>query len=232
MAFNYSPKTVTDGLVFAVDAANKKSYPGSGTTWANLAGSNSGTLTNGPTFSSGNGGSIVFDGTDDSVVTTLTSNTVFNSTFTVSMWFKMTDTDNTAFPRLFDKSADNSTNSGFTAFLYDSNANDTDAVLYLKVTNSSTLAYSSINVNTWYHLTAVYFDSQYKVYINGGSANTSSHSNALSNVTTSNALTIGNTSSTGRPFAGNIATTSIYNRELSQAENTQNYNALKSRFGL
>ena len=63
MAFNYSPKTVTDGLVFAVDAANKKSYPGSGTTWTDLAGSNDGTLTNGPTFDSGNGGSIDFDGT-------------------------------------------------------------------------------------------------------------------------------------------------------------------------
>ena len=53
MAFNYSPKIVTDGLVFAVDAANKKSYPGSGTTWTDLAGSNNGTLTNGPTFDSG-----------------------------------------------------------------------------------------------------------------------------------------------------------------------------------
>ena len=67
MAFNYSPKIVTDGLVFAVDAANKKSYPGSGTTWTDLAGSNDGTLTNGPTFDSGDGGSIVFDGTDDYV---------------------------------------------------------------------------------------------------------------------------------------------------------------------
>jgi len=230
MSYKYGPSIVTDGLVFYVDAGNNLSYPGSGATWTDLIGGNDGTLTNGPTSDSANGGSIGFDGTNDNVVTTLTSNTVFNSTFTVSMWFKMTDTDNTGFPRLFDKSADNSTNSGFTALLYDSNANDTDAVLYLKVTNSSTLAYSSINVNTWYHLTAVYFDSQYKVYINGGSANTSSHSNALSNVTTSNALTIGDTSSTGRPFAGNIATTSIYNRELSQAENTQNYNALKNRF--
>ena len=58
---------VTDGLVFYVDAGNSNSYPGSGTTWTDLAGSNDGTLTNGPTFDSGNGGSIVFDGTDDYV---------------------------------------------------------------------------------------------------------------------------------------------------------------------
>ena len=66
MAFAYSPKIVTDGLVFAVDAANTKSYPGSGTTWKDLSGNgNDGTLVNGPTFDSGNGGSIMFDGTND-----------------------------------------------------------------------------------------------------------------------------------------------------------------------
>ncbi len=67
MAFFYSPNVVTDGLVFAVDAANKKSYPGSGTTWTDLAGSNNGALTNGPTFDSGNNGNIVFDGSNDYV---------------------------------------------------------------------------------------------------------------------------------------------------------------------
>jgi hypothetical protein len=55
-----------NGLVLALDAANPKSYPGSGTTWTDLIGrGNTGTLTNGPTYSSANGGSIVFDGVDD-----------------------------------------------------------------------------------------------------------------------------------------------------------------------
>ena len=58
---------VTDGLVFYVDAGNSNSYPGSGTTWSDLIGSNDGALTNGPTFDSANGGSIVFDGTNDYV---------------------------------------------------------------------------------------------------------------------------------------------------------------------
>ena len=63
---------ITDGLVIALDAANTKSYPGSGTTWSDLSGnSNNGTLTNGPTFNSGNGGSIVFDGTNDYINTTI-----------------------------------------------------------------------------------------------------------------------------------------------------------------
>ena len=61
----HSPRIITDGLVLCLDAANRQSYPGSGTVWTDLAGSNNGTLTNGPTFSSANGGSIVFDGVDD-----------------------------------------------------------------------------------------------------------------------------------------------------------------------
>jgi len=59
---------VTSGLVFYVSAAESTSYPGSGTTWTDIStNSNNGTLTNGPTFDSGDGGSIVFDGTDDYV---------------------------------------------------------------------------------------------------------------------------------------------------------------------
>ena len=70
----YGPKTVTNGLVLAVDAADKNSYRGSGTTWTDLSGNNyNGTLTNGPTFNGGNMGSIVFDGTDDYSLTTFSN---------------------------------------------------------------------------------------------------------------------------------------------------------------
>ena len=68
MAFSFSPRIVTDGLVLYLDAANQRSYPGSGTTWSDISrGGNNGTLVNGPTFDPGNGGSIVFDGVDDYV---------------------------------------------------------------------------------------------------------------------------------------------------------------------
>ena len=65
MSSIYNPHIVTDGLVLALDAGNTKSYPGSGTTWTDTVGGNTGTLTNGPTYSSGDGGSIVFDGSND-----------------------------------------------------------------------------------------------------------------------------------------------------------------------
>jgi hypothetical protein len=72
MATQYAfGKIVTNGLVLALDAADKNSYPGSGTTWRDMSGNNSNsTLTNSPTFNSANGGSIVFDGVDDYTTTT------------------------------------------------------------------------------------------------------------------------------------------------------------------
>ncbi len=66
MTYFHSPRIPTDGLVLALDAANTKSYTGSGTTWSDLSGNgNNGTLTNGPTFDSDNGGSLDFNGVGD-----------------------------------------------------------------------------------------------------------------------------------------------------------------------
>lgn len=92
MAFNFSPKIVTNGLVLYLDAANTRSYAGSGTVWNDLSRSgNNGTLVNGPTFNSGNGGSIVFDGTNDFV--SVSDNSTINGTSqTISVWFKNSGT--------------------------------------------------------------------------------------------------------------------------------------------
>ena len=78
MGLNHSPSIVTDGLVLCLDAANNRSYPKSGTVWADLAGNNNGTLENGPTFSGDNGGSLVFDGTDDYVELSSLSTSLFS----------------------------------------------------------------------------------------------------------------------------------------------------------
>ena len=90
MATKYSPKTVTDGLLLSFDAANTKSYPKSGTTWSDLSGNgNTGTLTNGPTFNSANGGSIVFDGVDD-YVNVANASSLNSSAQTISVWYNAT----------------------------------------------------------------------------------------------------------------------------------------------
>jgi hypothetical protein len=90
MALAHSPSIVTSGLVLCLDAANPKSYPGSGTTWTDLSGNgNNGTLVNGPTYSSVNGGSIVFDGSNDYISTAYSIGTV--SQQSISCWISKTN---------------------------------------------------------------------------------------------------------------------------------------------
>jgi hypothetical protein len=67
MGLGHSPSIVRDGLVLYLDAANPKSYPGSGTTWFDLMGSNNGTFINGATHNSNNLGGVLLDGVDDYV---------------------------------------------------------------------------------------------------------------------------------------------------------------------
>ena len=87
MAVQYSfGKIVTDGLVLCLDAADRNSYVSGSSTWRDVAGSNNGTLTNGPTFSSANGGSLVFDGVDDSVISP--PPVVGSTGITIIIWFK------------------------------------------------------------------------------------------------------------------------------------------------
>ena len=88
MSSKGGPDINENGLVLHLDAANNKSYPGSGTTWTDLSGNdNNGTLTNGPTFNASNMGSIALDGTNDYIYRSSLSN--FNSsTYTVLLWAK------------------------------------------------------------------------------------------------------------------------------------------------
>ena len=93
MSTRYNPSIVRDSLLLYLDAANTKSYPGSGTTWYDLSGNNKNpTLTNGPTFNSDNLGSIVLDGTNDYVEFSpdgdITSDTVvLSGSYTASFLF-------------------------------------------------------------------------------------------------------------------------------------------------
>ena len=72
-----------------MDAANRASYPKTGTTWTDTINGNNGTLTNGPTFSEDGGGSIVFDGNDDHVVTSINQTSFDFNTHTFSIWVKI-----------------------------------------------------------------------------------------------------------------------------------------------
>ena len=89
---NYGPRIVRNGLIMALDAADKNSYIGSGTVWNDVSGNgNNGTLTNGPTFSNANGGCIVFDGVDDYVNVPYNASKISfpSNNATICVWYRV-----------------------------------------------------------------------------------------------------------------------------------------------
>ena len=89
MGLGHSPRIVTDGLVLCLDAANKRSYPGTGTTWTDRSTSGTNVSMEGMSssnYSTNNAGVIDFDGTDDYIDagSGLISGT--NNNFSVSFW--------------------------------------------------------------------------------------------------------------------------------------------------
>lgn len=205
-----------------LDAANIKSYPGSGTTWTDLSGNgNNGTLTNGPTYSSANNGSIVFDGTNDYVQTAYT--TQLNN-FSICSWFKSTAVSAGYF-RIADKKYD-------TGFFFGSNNSLT--LWGGGVKTSGTFNSITLSNNAWHFLAMVRTGTSLTVY-GDGITNTNTTVCGSGSID-STALSIGGSINDGGAqrdwFTGSIAQVSIYNRALSAAEVSQNFNALRGRFGI
>ena len=234
MSGKSGPDIVENGLVLCLDAANKLSYPGSGTAWTDLSGNSyNGTLTNGPTFSAGNLGSIVFDGANDYVDTTNSTGLNFtNTSGTVSLWFK-TSVANTF---LIAKNMDSTGGwgvlidaSGIPLFEAKNNASGASAFYrYVNATGTN---------NVWHNIVAAFTTSTSVVANNTVSMyfNGVLNQSALTRVlvyggNTAGTIQLGRRTSGGY-FNGNISNVQIYNRLLSDNEVLQNYNATKSRFG-
>jgi hypothetical protein len=222
MAFRYSPKIVTDGLVLSVDAANKKSYPGSGTTWYDLSGNAiNGTLTNGPTFDSGNVGNINFDGTNDYI--TLTS-TITATIYTLDFWYKMGVNDGgygyftgvSGGKGLAISEGGTASGLSYGNFYYFNGG-------AVKMTQSTLLT-----TGVWNNISAVIDTSagNIKIYLNSNLVTNQSVSSMSTTVSEIGRYVPSNT----HFLNGNMASFKIYNRALSAAEILQNYNAIKLRF--
>jgi len=225
MSFSYSPKIVTDGLVLCLDAANKKSYPGSGTAWNDLSGNaNAGTLTNGPVFSAVNNGSIGFDGTNDYIVL---ASTITATIYTLDFWYK-TGVNDGGYGYF-------TTDAGSPSKGFAMSEGGTAVELsygnfyYYNASSATKLTQTTLlTTNTWYNIAAVFDTSSnnIKVYINGVLDINQSISNIQTDV-----VQIGRWNSGNANFInGNMASFKIYNKELTSTEIQQNYNALKSRF--
>ena len=237
MSVNYNPRTVTDGLVLALDAGNTKSYPGSGTTWTDLSGrGNNGTLTNGPTYSNG---AIVFDGVDDYGSVSCSQFPSGNNSFTVESWFRWSGNGVNNINVIFGYGSDTAANQVPIIQLFSSKFRfEFGSSAGLVISNAT------IQTNTWYQGTAVYDKSTTKVYLNGAFDNSTVYSSANVVLSGNNGTTAGigclfsafgnivSSPSRYGTFNGNISSIKYYNRALTAAEVQQNFNATRARFSI
>ena len=236
MTIGYGPRIVTDGLVLALDAADRNSYPGSGTAWTDLSGlGNTGTLTNGPTYSSANGGSLVFDGVDDYVENSSPNLGITgDASATLSCWFYYTGAS-TTFNALFQYGNGPVAGDTFALGLNLPSAYD---VNFQFNGGNSTRSNSNVYLpNTWNNLvgtkTPGAANTTTKLYLNGVELTIAESSTITPNVV-SRVIRVGRWTNDGSPsyYTGRVSNCSIYNRALTAAEIQQNFQALRGRFGI
>ena len=223
MAFHYSPKLVTDGLVLALDAGNTKSYPGSGTSWIDLSNNgNNATLTNAPTYSNGN---LTFNGSTQYAQANSVTDEIASGDFTLMAMIKGSTQDHKSILSF-------NTNTGGNRQLWMvRNAG-------MGVYDSGNWYIGSIDVdnNQWHHVafTYDYSSKNAKTYTDGVNDLDVTTGNQI-NVQSSDTANIGMEFDGGSPsdhFNGSIPMVYVYNRVLSQEEITQNFEAFKTKFGI
>ena len=212
MAIKHSPRIVTDGLVAHYDAANTKSYPGSGTAWKDLSGkANNGTIYHSPSFSNDNAGKFNFD-TSDYVDC---GNILSQTAYTKSAWFRP-------------ESATQNIISGPSNHAFWMNGTDDTlrAGHQGAWTTVSHTVPSGNMLNQWWNGAVTWNNSTgWVLYLNGVQVDTDSDTADPNG----SGVYIGRYSS-GNWFDGDIAEVLIYDRAITAAEVLQNYQALKERY--
>jgi hypothetical protein len=226
MSLAHSPSLVLPGLVLCLDAANSKSYPGSGTTWTDLSGNgNNGELVNSPTYNSSNLGYFQFV-TDD--YARIQNNTALDTqTPTVEVWVKTNATSQNGF--WFEKGT---VNTQYSLFQEGSVIQWRQRLTSGTLTNLSTTTANFINTSNWYQVVGTFVSGSRRLYINGVQVNSDTLSGTIA--TNSGGMSIGvyggYTGGRGYYYNGNLSVCRVYNRVLTAQEIQQNYNALKGRY--
>jgi hypothetical protein len=216
MGIDYNNIIVSDGLVFYIDAANPRSYSGTGITANGLVGGIAGTLVNGVGFTSSNNGSFIFDGTND-YINFGNSSTLQQSSGSLSAWTKAS-----------------SPGSGYRGIIAKQGAYGlfyTDSVLVAYDWAADTPRSTGINIadNTWKNVVLTYqsgVSNGTRIYINGVSVLT-----ATITIQSQVANLFGGAEANANQFAScQISSFNMYNRALTAQEVLQNYHAAKGRY--
>jgi len=230
MGISYNPSIVRQGLVMYVDAANSKSYPGSGTALNDLSGGeNNGVLTNGPSFNSESLGNLTFDGTNDYVEIPHTS--ALNAfPLTMTAWIYITSTANNI--DIINKYISGSVNgyrmgitqNGIGIYYF---AGSIDQGL-----SNYDFGSGAVVANQWNMVTASVNASGGIIYINAQQVGTRSWVGTPAAPTSTTPFRLGHYPPVNGYFNGKIANAAIYNRALTAQEIRQNFKALRGRFGV
>ena len=221
---------VTDGLIFRVDAGDESSYPGSGTTWTDVINGNNGTILNGATYNSAQGGYFEFDGVDDKV--DFGNPAILESyPLSIDVWFNLTNSN--VFRGIISKGRTVGSASQRDFDIHGNGAGD----LRWNVSNGSIYVFSIgdtfPSTNVWHHL-SVSWDGTTgtngaKMFLDG-SLFSQGTATATTFATGDDIFVGGNRS--GFMFNGRISMVKMYDKALSSSEALQNYNASKDRYGL
>jgi len=222
---------VTNGLVLNLDAAKKDSYPGTGTVWNDISGNqNNGILINGPTFNSDNGGSIVFDGTNDYASCGILKNqAIGTSPRTIQTWVYLTAYPTNVLATILGYGI-NAPGQLFMLTVLDASFGGGTNKLFMWGNGNNYTSSHVLDLNIWTNIAitvtpGVTFP-RITIYKNG-----TADSGAEVNInTSSNLCTIGYGGDFYDFLNGRISTACIYNRALSLTEIQQNYNATKTRY--
>lgn len=227
MATSYSPKIITDGLVFCLDAGDRKSYSGSGTTWTDRSGNgNIGELVNTPTYNSSNLGYFQFS--TNQFVKIPNNTDLDTQTPSVEVWVKINRISHNGF--WFEKGEVNTQYSLF---------QQSDKIKWRQyiaggVRDLLVTTEDFMNTTDWYQVVGTYTSGSRILYINGVQVNSDSFVGTID--TNSGGMSIGvyggYAGDRGYYYNGNLAINRVYNRVLTPNEVLQNYNATKGRFGL
>lgn len=231
---NYGPTITRNGLVMCLDAGDRNSYSGSGTSWADLSGArNNGTLTNGPTFNSANGGSIVFDAIDDYVNcgNAYTSLDLIDKSFCAWVYLAAAFASSGG---VIDKEFDNTApNYGGWGFWIQSNRK-------LQWWNHSNLdllddGSNTMTLSQWNFISVTYNSTSKSAsfYINGTLNSTKTNASIVEKSSSTSNLVIGCIRNASGAFLnGRVSSVLAYNRILSASEVLQNFNSTRTRFGI
>jgi len=232
MSITYNTSIARNGLLLHFDAANPKSYPGTGTTLTDLSGNdNNGTLVNGVGYSSDNQGSLTYDGVNDYI--TLSPSLLIKN-LTTNFSFEGVVKFNTSGGQYGIFTKGNNFSSGWTVYLRQgpqfsfigSNSSGTSSGLL------ATTIPGEISVGNWYHVVYTYNSANVICYVNGEFKNSSGYSQVFND--SGNSPIIGYEPSLAAPnfWNGNIPLVRLYNRALSAAEVQQNFEATRGRYGI